>query len=62
MIKYIAKTEIDGIEIRIIYSQAADKYFTIYGLEKYPFESMSDAFEQYKDCCQHALECCGLFD
>lgn len=54
MLNYLIKTEIDGIEIRVVYSKAPDKYYVIYGLEIKEFENSSDAMRQYESCVLHA--------
>lgn len=55
--KYLIKTEIAGIEIRLIESQFA--LVVIYGMQKTVFElsERKAAFKSYKTCVNHALEC-----
>jgi hypothetical protein len=57
MLKYIIKTEIDGTEIRLIYSKAPDKFYVIYGLEQKEFNTITSAKGAYDNSVQHALEC-----
>lgn len=55
MLDYIIKTEIAGIEIRVVYSNAADTYYVTYGLQKTGFTSLERALEDYNECVTHAI-------
>lgn len=57
MLDYLIKTEIAGIEIRLVYSQAPNAYYVIYGLEKKKYNHISHAKNEYDTCIKHALEC-----
>lgn len=60
MIKYIIKTEIDGVEIRLIQSQHG--FAVLYGMERKTFVASDRklAFKAYKECVNHALGCGGV--
>ena len=53
MLSYLAKTEIGGIEIRLIKSQFG--FVTIYGMEKSEYSSESRAWVGYKSAVDHAI-------
>lgn len=59
MLRYLAKSEIGGIEIRLIESQFA--FVVIYGMEKTTFKKTDG--QKARDCfnaaIQHAQECTG---
>ena len=52
MLKYIAKTEIGGIEIRLINSESS--FVVIYGMTKETYETEKQAWRGYRDCVDHA--------
>lgn len=56
MLKYLIKTEIDGIEIRLIESRHA--LVVLYGMENTAFrlEERKAAIKCYKNCVLHAME------
>ena len=62
MIKYLIKTEIDGVEIRLIYSQAPNMFYVLYGLESVPYRNVSSALDGFNECIKHALEASGEFN
>jgi len=53
MIKYLAKTEISGIEIRLIQSQFG--FVVIYGMEKTEYSNESTGWSGYKRAADHAI-------
>lgn len=55
MLTYMAKTEIGGIEIRLIKSQFG--FVTIYGMERKEYETESQAWVGYKSSVNHAITC-----
>ena len=59
MIEYVIKSEIGGVEIRLIKSQFA--YVVIYGMEKIECTDPNHAHREYDACMEHALTCieCG---
>jgi hypothetical protein len=56
MIKYLIKTEIDGIEIRLI--QSAHGFVVIYGMERkaYTIHDKALALKAYRESVSHALD------
>ena len=56
MVKYIAKTEIGGIEIRLIHSEHG--YVVLYGMERKAFTPQDKALavKNYKQCVDHAFD------
>lgn len=62
MINYIIKTEIEGVEIRLMYSKSSDKFYVLYGLEFKSFPSIETARTCYDNCVRHALELGGHYD
>tara|TARA_R110000796_G_C14282809_1_gene402909 strand:+ start:369 stop:554 length:186 start_codon:yes stop_codon:yes gene_type:complete len=59
MLNYIIKTEIDGLEIRLIQSQFG--FVVLYGMEKKSFVASDRklAFKYCKECVNHALASVG---
>jgi len=60
MFKYLIKTEIGGMEIRLIESEHA--LVVLYGMEKQIFrlEERKAAIKSYKNCVLHAIEIGGV--
>ena len=54
MLQYLAKTEIGGIEIRLIKSQFS--VVVIYGMERKVYENEKQAWRGYRQCVNHAAE------
>lgn len=55
MLTYMAKTEIGGIEIRLIKSQFG--FVVIYGMERKEYSNQSTAWSGYKRAVDHAIRC-----
>jgi len=57
MIEYLIKTNINGVEIRLIKSPYG--LAVVYGMSHKTFDTyeMKAALREYKDSVQHAIEC-----
>ena len=53
MLTYMAKTEINGVEIRLIKSQFG--FVVIYGMEKTDYSEESIAWGGYRSAVDHAI-------
>ena len=53
MLNYLAKTEIGGIEIRLIKSQFG--FVVIYGMEKTEYSNESTGWNGYRRAVDHAI-------
>ena len=62
MIEYLIKTQIDGMEIRLIESQHS--FAVVYGMQNkhFPLTEIKLAIAEYKHCVNHALECLGAVE
>ena len=60
MIEYIAKTEIEGIEIRLMSSRHL--HVVVYGMTSTEYPTMPEAALAYQECIEHALSLAGAFD
>lgn len=54
MIRYLIKTEIDGVELRLIQSRYG--YVTVYGMDRATHKTLADALADYNGCVRHALQ------
>ena len=54
MLKYLAKSDVGGIEVRVI--QSSHGFAVIYGMESKKYETESQAWKAYGDCLRHAAD------
>ena len=59
MMRYLIKTDIDGMEIRLI--EGKYSFAVVYGMQNkhFPLNEKKLALNEYKSCVNHALKCLG---